>query len=57
MIAFAAFLFVFTTFSIEHIADYNYAISKEQSNLEKLANNQQVLTFAACGGVRANTMI
>ena len=51
IIAFAGFLFVFTTFSFEHIADYNYAVSKEQNKLESLSNNQQVLSFSACGGV------
>lgn len=46
-----AFLFIFATFSFEHIKDYNYAVSKEQNKLKTLANNQQVISFAACGGV------
>ena len=51
IVALLLFLFVFTTFSCEHIGDYNDAVSKEQKKLEKVANNQPILSFAACGGI------
>ena len=51
IVAFAALLFVFATFSFENIKDFNYTTSKGQNKLERLANNQQIFTFSACGGI------
>ncbi|HLM59383.1 MAG TPA: hypothetical protein VK308_01140 [Pyrinomonadaceae bacterium] len=51
IVAFAAFVFAFSIFSIQTIKDYNNAILEEQHKLNRLANNTQSISFTACGGM------
>jgi len=51
IVAFTAFVFALSIFSLQGIKDYNNAISKEQNELERLANNEPIISFSACGGM------
>lgn len=50
-VAFTSFVFVLIIFSLQQIKDYNDAVSKEQSELERISNNKPVISFAACGAI------
>ncbi len=51
LVAFTSFVFALSIFSLQGIKDYNDAISKGQNELEQLANLEQIISFAACGGI------
>ena len=51
LVAFTSFVFALSIFFLQEIKDYNDAISKEQNKLERLANNEQIISFSACGGM------
>jgi len=51
LVAFTSFVFALSIISLQGIKDYNDAISKEQNKFERLANNEPILSFSACGGM------